>query len=211
MMNCLRKQWYDFGLFVGILLLFFLFFLKVYLSDYDLLMYLSLVSLLLHQAEEYRLVGTFPGFINKKIFNSNLPDRFPLNTNTSFIVNVFVGWSLYLLAAIIGQKALFLGLATILVSFGNLIAHTFLFNIKAKTFFNAGLVSSWLFFAPCIYCFFYLVLKNDMASTSDFIIGSILGISINIFGVFKPIVWLQNKETAYIFEQRQLLKEDRKK
>src|SRR5690606_22705690 len=109
------------------------------LSRYQLLMWLSLVSLFFHQMEEYRIVGTFPGMINRVMFKSNIPDRYPLNTNTSFIINVVLGWTIYLLAAIGAEQAIWLGMATILVSLANIIAHTFLFNIKGKTIFNAGL------------------------------------------------------------------------
>jgi hypothetical protein len=56
-------------------------------------------------------------------------------------VNVLIGWSTYFLAAILGEKAIWLGIATILISPGNTIAHTFLFNIKGRMFYNAGLLT----------------------------------------------------------------------
>lgn len=153
-MNFLRKHWYDIGGIIGILILVLLLFNYQKLSNYELLMYLSLTSLLFHQLEEYRIVGTFPGMINQNIFHSDLPDRYPLNSNTSLIINVGIGWTLYVLAAIMGTHFIWLGMTTILVSFGNIIAHTLLFNIKGKTIYNAGLATSWLLFAPCVFLFF---------------------------------------------------------
>lgn len=173
-------------------------------------MWLSLISLFFHQLEEYRIVGTFPGMINKVMYNSELPDRYPLNTNTSFVINVFVGWVFYFLAAIFAEKAVWLGIATILVSFGNIIAHTFLFNIKGRTIYNAGMATSLLFFVPCIYYFIVIVQRNNLLSIGDLIIGIILGIILNVIGVLKMIDWLADKKTIYVFDQRNLLPKDRK-
>lgn len=209
-MDFLRNHWYDIGGVLGIITLILLFALKNEISVYQQLMWFSLISLFLHQLEEYRVVGTFPGMINKVMFHSGTPDRFPLNSNTSLIVNVFIGWVTYILAAIVGEHAVWLGMATILVSLGNIIAHTILFNIKGKTLYNAGLATCWLLFAPCVFLFFYVVSIWNLASTTDYLIGILLGIAINVFGVFKPITWLANKDTSYIFKNRQLLPIDRK-
>lgn len=172
-------------------------------------MYLSLVSLFLHQLEEYRIIGTFPGMINKVMFKSKMPDRYPLNSNTSLIVNTITGWLFYLLAALYAEKAIWLGIATILVSLGNIIAHTFLFNIKGKTFFNAGMITGLLFFAPISFFFFKIIHVEGLVTNTDYLIGLPLGIALNIIGVFKLIDWMKDENTNYIFEQRNLLPKDR--
>jgi hypothetical protein len=209
-MNYLRKHWYDLGGILAFIVLIYVFVNISSLTDYELLMWLSLVGLFFHQVEEYRIAGTFPGMINTVMFNSNMPDRYPLNTDSAFIINVFVGWLFYFFAAILGEKAIWLGLATILVSLGNFIAHTFLFNIKGKTFYNAGMITSLIFFAPAVYFFFHIVYANDLITKADYLAGIPLGLALNIIGVFKFIAWLKNKNTSYIFEQRNLLPKDRK-
>jgi len=153
-MNFLRKHWYDLGGFLSIVVLAYLFICRHNLTNYQLVMWLSVVSLFFHQLEEYRIAGTFPGMLNIVMYNSKAPDRYPLNTNTSLIINVFVGWLFYFLAAILAEKAVWLGLATILISVGNIIAHTVLFNVKGKTIYNAGMATSWFFF--CTLCLFFL-------------------------------------------------------
>jgi len=208
-MNFLRRHWYDIGGILGMLTLIMVLTFLRYLSHYQLLMWLSLISLFFHQVEEYRLVGTFPGMVNHIMFNSQLPDRYPLNTNTAFIINVIIGWATYITAAIIGKHAMWLGMATMLVSLGNIIAHMFVFNIKGKTWFNAGMVTSLVFFVPCVYGYYNLVIIGHMASFNDYLIGIPLGILLNIVGVFKLISWLADKNTHYIFSQRQLLAKDR--
>ena len=135
------------------------------------------------------------------MFKSNIPDRFPLNTNTSLVINVYIGWLTYLLAALAGQQSIWLGMATILVSLGNIIAHTFVFNIKGRTLYNAGMATSWLFFTPCVYFFFKIIHQEHLVTTTDYIIGIPLGIIINVVGVFKTIQWMANKETTFIFKK----------
>lgn len=209
-MNLLRKHWYDIGGVCSLIVLFFIYANYQSLTHYQIIMWLSLVSLCFHQLEEYRIVGTFPGMVNRVMYNSDLPDRFPLNTNTAVYVNVFMGWATYLLAAILGEKAIWLGIATMLVSLGNIIAHTTLFNIKGKTLYNAGLATSWLFFVPCIYFFITTIYKENLVSNMDYIIGIPVGIALNVIGILKLIDWFADRNTPYVFEQRNLLPIDRK-
>ncbi len=156
----------------------------------------------IHQFEEYRYPGYFPGMMNSALFSSQEPDRYPLNPNTALIVNVTVGWLFYFLAALFGEKALWLGIATILVSTGNVFVHTFLFNIKGKTFYNPGMVTADILFLPIAVYFFILVFQGRLASPVDWIVGIALGIALNYFGILKMVDWLKDKNTAYIFPRR---------
>ena len=209
-MPFLRNHWYDLGGIFALIVLIYVGAFNSAMGHYQLLMWLSLVSLFFHQLEEYRIAGTFPGMVNRVMFHSTEPDRFPLNTNTAFMVNVVVGWATYLAAALLGEQAVWLGLATILVSMGNIIAHTLVFNIKGKTLYNAGLATSWLFFAPCVYCFFKITRAEDLITINDWLIGIPLGIALNVVGILKLIEWLADKDTPYIFPKRNLLPADRK-
>lgn len=208
-MKFLFRHWYDIGAFLALLTGIYIFINVDSLNNYKLIMWASLISLFLHQLEEYRIIGTFPGMVNKILFNSTLPDRFPLNAKTAFYVNVVVGWGSYFLASIYAEKAIWLGIATILVSAGNTIGHTLLFNIKGKTIYNAGLITCWLFFVPISYYFFRTIITENLASTTDYTIGIVLGIALNYFGILKLIDWMANKNTTFIFPKRNLLPKDR--
>lgn len=210
-MNYIRKHWYDLGGIISIAIFIFLFSNFKSLTDYQILMWLNLVSLFFHQLEEYRIVGTFPGMINRVLYNSDTPDRFPLNTNTSVYVNVVVGWTTYFFAAFFAEKVIWLGIATIIISLGNIIAHTTVFNIKGKTIYNAGLATSWLFFAPCVFFFFKIIHKDNLVTNIDYFIGIPLGVLLNVVGIVKLIEWCADRNTTYIFEQKNLLPIDRKK
>ena len=202
-MNFIRLHWFDLGLVLALVTGVVLF--LVQLNPLSSLLWVSLISLFLHQSEEYRYPGYFPGMMNTVMFSSKQPDRYPLNTNTAFIINVFVGWSSYLLAAILGEKAIWLGIATILVSVGNFIAHTFLFNIKGKTIYNPGMFTAIILFLPIAVYFGYLVIQGNLATPVDWIVGILLGIVLNVIGILKLIDWLKDENTKYIFPKRFLL------
>jgi hypothetical protein len=202
-MNFMRLHWFDVGFALAVITGGLLLLLK--LNPLPLLLWVSLISLFLHQFEEYRYPGYFPGMMNTVMFSSKQPDRYPLNTNIAFIINVFVGWLSYFLAAVFGERVLWLGIATILVSIGNFIAHTFLFNIKGKTLYNPGLFTAIFLFLPISAYFGYLLIKGNLAAPIDWIIGIILGIALNVIGILKLIDWLKDENTKYIFPERFLL------
>lgn len=210
-MKILRKHWYDLGAFLSVNVLIYIFVNHSSLTNYEFLMWLNLVSLFLHQFEEYRIVATFPGMLNTVMYNSKMPDRYPLNTNSAFYVNVVVGWTFYFLAALLAERAIWLGIATIMVSLGNTIAHTLVFNIKGKTLYNAGLATSWLLFMPCAYFFNSIIHTNYLATKTDYLIGILLGFVLNVVGILKLIDWMADENTSYIFNDRNLLPKDRKK
>jgi hypothetical protein len=167
-----------------------------------LLLWINLISLFIHQFEEYRFPGGFPRMMNTVMFASDQPDRFPLNSNTALLINLGVGWFFYLLAALFGEKLIWLGMAAILVSTGNFIAHTFLFNIKGKTHYSPGMATAILLFLPISIYFFFLVITRNLASPLDWVLGFVLGIALNYLGILKMIDRLKNKNTVYIFKNQ---------
>lgn len=199
-MNFLRLHWFDFGIVVGILASGYV--RLEQFTELELVLWLNLIALFLHQFEEYRYPGYFPGMLNTVMFHSKQPDRYPLNTNTSLIVNVALGWTVYLVAALFGAQALWLAIAVMLVSLGNVLAHTFLFNLKGKTLYNPGMLTALLLFAPLVVYFAYLVIQGNLASPPDWVVGIALGIALNYLGVFKMIDWLKDEKTPYIFPKR---------
>src|SRR5579875_1843086 len=97
-MNFLRLHWFDLGLALALVVAILVLITRP--SGLALLLWVSLITLFLHQFEEYRYPGYFPGMMNSVMFASREPDRYPLNAQTSLIVNVIVGWLFYFLAAV---------------------------------------------------------------------------------------------------------------
>ncbi len=202
-MSFMRMHWFDLGIVLAVVVGGFV--LISHPTGLALLLWLSLITLFLHQFEEYRYPGYFPGMMNSVLFASRQPDRYPLNPQTALIVNVAEGWLLYLLAAAFNGRAIWLGIAAILVSVGNFIAHTFLFNIKGKTLYNPGMLTAVVLFLPVSVYFFAWVIQNNAASTPDWIVGVLLGIVLNYVGILKLIDWLKDEKTPYIFPARFLI------
>lgn len=199
-MNFLRSHWYDLG--IGLALLIGTALLVFHPRGLSLILWISLIALFLHQFEEYRLPGTFPGMMNRVMYASTEPNFYPLNPNIALLINVVVGWLVYLLAAVFVETALWLGIAAILVSVGNFIAHTFLFNIRGKTRYNAGMLTAIVLFLPISACFFYYVVTYQAATPVDWVVGLLLGVALNYFGILKVIDLLKDKDTEYAFPQR---------
>jgi hypothetical protein len=210
-MNFLRSHWYDLAGVVAPLLSIFLALRHPTLSVYEQLMWCNLIALLLHQFEEYRLAATFPGMVNAVLYRSTQPERFPLNPQTALVINVGIGWTVYLLAAFFAERAVWLGMGAILVSAGNVVAHVFVFNMRGRSIFNAGMITALLYFLPVVACFFRIVHQNHLAHSSDYVIGIALGILLNVVGILKMIDWMADPHTAYAFSPRQLLPADRKR
>jgi len=201
-MSVMRQHWFDIGLGLAFAVGVYVFLTP--LSPVSLVLWINLIALFMHQFEEYRYPGYFPGMMNLVMFASPQPDRYPLNSNTALIVNVIIGWFLYALAAVFGEKVVWLGIAIMLVSVGNFIAHTFLFNLKGKTFYNPGLITADMLFLPIALYFFYLLARDNSATFLDWLLGIGLGIALNYVGVLKLIDWLKDEQTIYIFPPRSL-------
>jgi hypothetical protein len=203
-MHQLRKHWFDLGGLFSILVIICLYYQSHYVSTIQVILCVNLIALFIHQLEEYRYPGYFPGMMNTVMYKSDLPDRYPLNSQTSLVVNVLVGWLTYILALIFANTYIWLGIATMLVSLGNFIAHTFLFNFKGRTFYNPGMATAILFFLPIVIWFSnYMCTHNT--TVLNWITGIALGLALNVIGILKVIDWMADRNTSFLFETRQLL------
>ncbi|MGI4872575.1 MAG: HXXEE domain-containing protein [Janthinobacterium lividum] len=209
-MNFWRKHWFDVGAGLALLLGGWLYLHRASLSPAQLLLGVSFVTLLLHQVEEYRWPGYFPGMLNAAVYRSATPERYPLNTQTALIINALLGWVVYALAALFARQLPWLGIATVLISLGNVLAHTFLFNLKGKTWYNPGLATALLLFLPLAMRYGHLLLTQHLAAPHDWLTGVPLGVALNYFCIVKPIDWLADPATPFHFENRQLRPADRK-
>jgi hypothetical protein len=208
-MNILRMHWFDVGLALAMVIG-----VGVLLSrptGLTLILWLSLIALFVHQFEEYRYPGYFPGMVNAAVYQSHKPERYPLNAHTSLVVNVGVGWLFFVLAAALGERALWLGIATVLVSVGNVVAHTFQFNLTGKTLYNPGMATAVALFVPLAVYFFAQVIRTGAASGADWIVGIALGIVLNYVGILKLIEWLKDENSPYAFPTRCLVPSYRRK
>jgi len=202
-MNFLRMHWFDLGL--GLAAATGGYLLLVRPAGLALLLWLNLAALFLHQAEEYRYPGYFPGMMNRVMFASSQPDRYPLNPQIALIVNGTVGWLTYFLAALFGTRAPWLAIAALLVSAGNFVAHTFLFNFKGRTRYNPGMLTALLLFLPLAALAYTWIARSGLASPLDWAAGLVLGAVLNYVGILKLIDWLKDENTSFVFPARFLV------
>ena len=201
--NFLRLHWFDLGIVLASLVGAYV--LIARLSGLTLVLWLSLAALFVHQFEEYRYPGYFPGLINSVFFSSKQPDRYPLNTNSAVAVNLGAGWTAYFLAAIVNVHAIWLGIAVTIISVGNIVIHTFVFNIRRRMIYNPGLATSLLLFLPISTYFYYSVIVSGAASVLDWAAGIALGIALFYIGIDKLVDWLKDPNTSNVFPARCLI------
>ncbi len=201
-MRFAERHWFDVGAMLGLALFIWLIIVGSTMDTITLILWISLLTLFAHQFEEWRWPGWFPGMLNVVLFRSDDPWRFPLNVRSGFVVNVVVGWGSYLLAALFGERALWLAMATILVSVGNCVLHLIVIPIRGRIPYNPGMATSLVLFLPVSVWFFVTVWSS--MSVGDVVVGLLLGIVLNVGGVIGVIRALEDPD-APPFEDRQVV------
>jgi hypothetical protein len=138
-MPFVRRHWYTLGLLVAIIAVACV--SVSALTRVQLILLLNFVVLLLHQFEEYAWPGGEPWIINEVMQpKGGRPDRYPLNQNNAFVINVPMAWPFYL-APVFFPESVWLGLAPTVFGLGQFVAHGIVNNRKLKTLYNPGLAA----------------------------------------------------------------------
>jgi hypothetical protein len=204
-MKFYRNNWYYIG---GIYFVILSFILGLWgynhVSHIQLILIYSFMALLVHQFEEYALPGGFPAIMNSVLSREKeQPDRYPLNKNSCFIVNVVLGYTFYL-SAVIFPDAIWLGLTQVLFGMLQFLIHGIVINVRMKTFYNPGLAAViFLHFPVGIYYIWYVV-SNGLITTADYIWGFIAVIIAAILIVALPVRVLANRNTKYPFTEDEM-------
>ena len=144
-MSWINKNWAKIGGLIAIAIIFILLFHSSF-TEIKSLLWVHFAILLFHQFEEYVYPGKFKEFYNENILGTNRITRFPLNDKGVILVNVILGWTAYLLSAILGKDFIWLAIGLLGVTILNGIMHTILFIVKRK--YNPGFVSGLFLFIP---------------------------------------------------------------
>lgn len=184
---------------LGVVLFFYGVYLIHSLSTYTLILLFSFVSLLFHEVEEYVWPGKFPRTINSILFKSKIPDRYPLNSQISFVVNVVFGWSIYLLAIFLGPEYVWLAVVSVMVSVGNIFIHVILLNVCGKRLYNPGMATSVLLFLPISVYFFYYTLSRGIVAWGELGVSVVVGLIVAYSATLGTIQLMKDKNTKYYF------------
>ena len=198
-MDSLRKHWYDIGGLIAMVVIGGLALFGQGLSFSQQLLLLNYAALLVHQFEEYRFPGFFPGHYNGGVFKSPMPDRYPLNTQSALVVNIGFGWPIYLIPVFLPQYA-WLGLAPVLFGFGQVVIHGVVFPLRVKRAYSPGILSAVLLHLPIGIAYILAIQPTGF----DWLIAFILLPLVTLSALVVPIRLFQDKDTPHRFAERQM-------
>lgn len=202
-MSRFRQRWFDVGVLLGAILVVVWLIIRPDLASVQLILWVSLLTLFLHQFEEWRWPGWFAGMLNIGLFRSDDPLRYPLNPTSGMVVNVVVGWVGYVLAALLWSHALWLGVATLMVSIGNCVFHLVFMPLRLKIPYNPGMATSLFLFLPTVVWFFVTSSDEGLLTSGDLLLGIPLGIVLNVAGVI-GVIELLKRVDAESFPERMI-------
>ena len=160
----LRRHWHDIGLFVALVAGGYLIFAWNEIIFLQKLLILNFIAVLLHQFEEYSWPGGFPAVMNMILFQSEKPDRYPLNQNNSMVGNLIFAYGFYLVP-IFFPNVIWLGLATVFNGFFQFFGHAVYVNIKLKSFYSPGVVTNVFGWLPIGVIYIQYILTNSLADS----------------------------------------------
>ncbi len=163
----------------------------------------NLVALMLHQCEEYRVPGYFPGQFNAGVLKSETPDHYPLNTQLAMVINTALAYPMYVLPVLFPKKV-WLGLAPVFMGFGQVLVHGLIFPLRAKARYGPGFVTALGLHLPIGIAYLRQIRREQPVTGTDWIKGGIALIGFAVGGIAAPILLFRDKESPYRFTQRQM-------
>jgi hypothetical protein len=129
------------------------------------LLLLNFIVVLLHQFEEYSWPGGFPAMANLVLMTGKFTSRFfmPLNQLSSAAANLTFAYVFYLLPVFF-PHTIWLGLATVIQGFLQVLAHGILGNYMIRSLYNPGVVTAVFGWLPLGVVYIYYIQKNGLAS-----------------------------------------------
>lgn len=202
-MNFYRHHWYDFGLIVFVVLSFYMIFRGVYqLSTLQIILVTNFMTLLLHQFEEYRLLGGAAIVINRVLYGEKENyRRFLGNVQSSMVVNVSA-YVFYLLAIFFPQF-IWLGLAQNFFGFVQTLGHGIMFNIRMKRWYNPGAASAVFLHLPLGIYYLVYITQHNLASGWDYLWGFVVLLFAIIITIPLPILAYRDPQTPYAFTEEE--------
>ena len=198
-----RDNWFDVGAVLAMAIAGALAISHRRLSRSRLFSVLNLAALMVHQFEEYGYPGYFPGLLNAGVFKSAKPDRYPLNTNSSLVVNAVVGYPFYLLPVLFPKRRS-LGLAPVLFGFGQAVFHGIVPPLRAKARYGPGFLSALFLHVPIGIGYIRAVGAKGPTGRGDWARGAAYTVAFAALGIGAPLRLMRDEESPHRFTQRQV-------
>ncbi len=205
-MGYYQRNWYNVGLAIFIALAFIIGIWGELIDPLQRILTLSFMALLVHQFEEYGAPGGFPAIMNIAwMGEKEVPDHYPLNRNSAFIVNIIVAYPMYILA-IIFPELIWYGIATMLFGMAQFLIHGIYINVKMKSFYDPGLGAVVFLHIPIGIYYFWYIIVNGLVEPWHWIAGIICLPILAAVGVALPVRLLQDKESPDSFSPEEMKK-----
>lgn len=203
-MKFYRNNWYYIGGVYFVALAFIMGFFGSGISDIQVVLIYSFMALLLHQFEEYALPGGFPAVFNIAFSKEREnPDRYPLNKNSSLVVNVFLAYPLYIIPIFL-PNVIWLGLIQVLAGVAQIFVHGISINMKMKSLYNPGLAAVVFLHIPIAIYYIWFVVANGLVGIWDFAGGLIGVVAAAILLILMPVKLLQNRQSKYPWSEKEM-------
>lgn len=202
-MNYLRKYWQDIGGIVALVVCIGLLITHQNMQEINVILWLSFVAILVHQFEEYRWPGYFPGVFNIVMFKSSNPDKYPLNGQSAMVINGLIAYGFYLLPIFFTDQ-IWLGLAPVLMGFFQLIWHGLFANMKIKGIYNPGLLAVLLLHVPIGTWYINYIISHGLVTITDWILGIVYFIIATYILIVKGNMWMKDEKSKFCFTKKQL-------
>ena len=166
------------------------------------LMIVLYMCLLAHQFEEYAVPGGFPSAWNIGVSGeTELGDRYPLNTKSAFIVNICCAYPIYWLGIIFCDVHV-LSIFITYFTMGQIFVHGIVMNRKMHTFYNPGVGTAAFIMVPAgIYCLWYIA-SHFQLPTWNWWVPILFFPVVAFLTILLPILKFQDKDTTYVFPER---------
>jgi uncharacterized protein with HXXEE motif len=164
---------------------------------------LNLAALMVHQFEEYGFPGYFPGMLNAGLFNSEKPDRYPLNASSALLINAVAGYPFYLLPVLLPKRRS-LGLAAVFVGFAQAVFHGIAPPLRAKAPYGPGFLTALILHVPIGIGYLRAVGSERPSERGKWARGAAYAAAFGALGIAAPLRLLRNEESPYRFTDRQV-------
>lgn len=202
-MTFFRNRWYEIGGCILILLAIFLLVMRPDWSTIQYLLVFNFMALLAHQVEEYRFPGGASPVINRVVYDEKrLTDRYPGNTQSIMIVNSSA-WIIYVISIFLPHVYWF-GLGVMFFSLFQILGHVLQMNIKLKTWYNPGMLTTIFLLFPIGVKYIQEVVSKNLINDWDWVLAILILLACIALTIVAPVQLLKNKDTKYIISDWQM-------
>lgn len=203
-MSFIRRHWYEGGAVVAVGTVVWLTLAWQDLGVLQRLLLLNFVVLLIHQYEEYGWPGGLPAILNMVIMPSPTPNRYPLNQNSSMVVNLLAVYGFYLVPVFF-PTVIWLGLGPVLYGLFQLVFHGVMVPRKLRCIYNPGLAMVVLGHIPVAVCYFYYIHAEGLVSVWDWVFGFAYMAAFHYVCLLKlTYSWLADRDSPFPFAEAEM-------